>query len=259
MFRKKRDDSADEATLPGDDGTTDSQETESADQAEDVQSESSDSTPAVVAASTEDGPFDITQAPHDGMERLDFGALKLPGVDGMNVNVEMDEQSGRVVAVTVVIGEAGVQLQPFAAPRSGNFWPEVIQELSDGITQSGGQAETAEGAMGTELRAIVPAMDEEGNEVQQQVRFVAAEGPRWLLRGVMLGEAAEGGRAAEVFEDILRGCVVDRGAQPMAPGDILQMTIPTDDLQEAELDEDGEPVKPTLDDLEPGPTITEIR
>jgi len=209
-----------------------------------------------------DGPFDITEAPQDGMERLDFGSVKVPGVDGMAVNLEVDEDSDNIVAITIVIGEGGVQIQPFAAPRSGDFWPEVREELTEGITSSGGVVETVEGPFGTELRAQVPAENEQGEAGLQVVRFVGADGPRWLLRGVMLGIAALGGREAELFEDVFRGCIVERGVQPMAPGDMLPMTIPDDAVAEAEADDDeqddADNERPVLKPFERGPEITEI-
>lgn len=211
------------------------------------------------------GPWDVSEAPDDGIHRLDFGALHVPGVDGMNVNLEVDEQTQQVVAITVVLGEGGIQLQPFAAPRSGNFWPEVRGELTRGITESGGIVDEAEGPFGLELRASVPAVDEQGQQGMQQVRFVGIEGPRWLLRGVLLGVAALDERSAEVFEDVFRGCIVVRGNQPMAPGDMLGLQIPAgaiadeDEEEQGELAGDDQHSRAPLDPFERGPEITEIR
>lgn len=215
----------------------------------------------IVEVDRGEGPYDISEAPNDGMQRVDFGALQIPGVDGMSVNLEVDDQNQQIVAITVVLGEAAVQLQPFAAPRSGGFWPEVREELGRGITESGGEVEEAEGNFGIELRANVPAVNEQGEDGFQAVRFVGVEGPRWLLRGVMLGAAAVDLRAAEVFEDIFRGCIVTRGAQPMAPGEMLPLTMPEDAVSGDDLDlvddEEGDE-RPSLDPFERGPEITEI-
>jgi hypothetical protein len=213
------------------------------------------------------GPWDISEEPQDGLVRLDFGSLKIPGVEGMNVNLELDEESQSVVAITIVINEGGLQLQPFAAPRSGDFWPEVREELASGISSSGGMVDEVEGNLGTELRAVVPVQTEEGEQAQQRVRFVGFDGPRWLLRGVFLGAAAVDDRAAEVFEDIFSACVVTRGNQPMAPGDMLPLRLPEDAVEQGleqeggdsgdeDEDQDG---RPPLDPFERGPEITEIR
>ena len=82
-----------------------------------------------------------------------------------------------------------------------------------------------------------------------------------MLRGVFLGAAAVDERAAEVFEDIFAGCIIDRGAQPMAPGEMLPLQLPEDAVatpEDAERGGEGED-RPPLDPFERGPEITEIR
>lgn len=204
------------------------------------------------------GPYDAENIPDDDVVRIDFGSLAVPGVEGMNINLEVDEQSQQVIAITVIIGEGGLQLQPFAAPRSGGFWEEVRGELLKGITESGGAVEEVPGPLGPEIRGQVPAYDEAGNQVSQPIRFVGAEGPRWLLRGVLLGAAAVDPRAAEVLEDVFTGCIVARGQQPMAPGDMLPLRLP-DDAVPTDADADAGDGPPPLDPFERGPEITEIR
>lgn len=250
MFRRNRGQAEDSATS----SATDSAQEASAD----VTDAPAGKVPQVLGT----GPWDITQEPEDGVVRLDFGSLKVPGVEGMNVNLELDEESQTVVAITIVINEGGLQLQPFAAPRNGEFWPEVREELAAGISSSGGVADVVEGNLGEELRATVPVTNEEGEEGTQAVRFVGFDGPRWLLRGVFLGAAAVDDRAAEVFEDIFTACVVTRGNQPMAPGEMLPLQLPDDavaDLEDDDEDADGDDGRPPLDPFERGPEITEIR
>ena len=223
---------------------------------------SEDDDKAASAAPTE-GPWDINELPAtDEIVRIDFGALKVPGVDGMEISLEVEEESQRVIAITIGIGEGAIQLQPFAAPRGAAFWPEVIDELRQGITANGGKVEESDGKFGIELRTEVPVTDEEGATVIQQARFIAVEGPRWVLRGVLLGKAFDDPIAAEVLEDVFRGCVVDRGQQPMAPGDLLQLQLPEGAVEEA-VEAAEEEVSPNgrapLDPFERGPEITEIR
>ncbi len=213
------------------------------------------------------GPFDVAEVPEDGVARIDFGSLAIPGVDGMDLSLEVDEQSQQVVAVTVIIREAAVQLQPFAAPRSGGFWPEVRNEMKSGITGSGGTVDEADGPFGVEIKAVIPAVAEDGQQVMQQARFVGVEGPRWLLRGVLLGTAATDPRAAEVLEDVFRGCVVTRGNQPMAPGELLALRLPPEavaqddaaDAADGDVGDSESAARPPLDPFERGPEITEVR
>lgn len=220
-----------------------------------------DESESVVVTPGLDGPYDISEAPEDNVVRIDFGSLKIPGVEGMNVNLEVDEQSDAVVAITIVLGEGGLQLQPFSAPRSGGFWEEVRAELGQGITTAGGAIDEVEGRFGIEIKATVPAVNEEGEHALQNVRFAGVDGQRWMLRGVFLGAAAVDERAAEVFEDIFAGCIIDRGAQPMAPGEMLPLQLPEDAVatpEDAEEGAEGED-RPPLDPFERGPEITEIR
>lgn len=272
VFKRKRDDAAPDAQVdpeagldaesPGEsvsDSATESAGQPSADREVDLTDSTFDRT---------GGPWDLSEvADGDEVIRIDFGSLHVPGVDGMSVSLEMEEASQQVVAITISIGEAAVQLQPFAAPRSGDFWQEVRGELKKGITSSGGTVDEGVGTLGAHLSATVPTLTPEGENVMQSVRFVGVDGPRWLLRGVLLGKAATSDRDAELFEDILRGCVVVRGQQPMAPGDLLPLRVPADaeqamaDGEELDYDEDaeGDGYREPLNPFERGPEITEIR
>ena len=63
----------------------------------------------------------------------------------------------------------------------------------------------------------------------------------------------------EFFEDILAGCIVNRGERPMAPGDLIPLS-PPQGIETEEVDEDAEEAQ--YEDMEPferGPEITETR
>lgn len=254
MFKKKRKDvgaGSQEPEPGGDEGGTEEPEAPSGDEAS-------------VGSSFDrsEGPWDVSEVPaNDEVIRLDFGSLRVPGADGMSVSLEVDEASDQLVAVTIAVGEGAVQLQAFAAPRSGGFWEEVRSEIAKGISGSGGIVDAESGALGPQLRANVPVTTPEGENVLQSVRFVGVEGPRWLLRGVMLGAAVADPRQGEFFEDVFRGCVIVRGQQPMAPGDLLSLRLPPD-VEQAVAEEDAEAgendSRPPLDPFERGPEITEI-
>jgi hypothetical protein len=63
-----------------------------------------------------------------------------------------------------------------------------------------------------------------------------AEGPRWLLRGIVYGQAAiEDDTDSAVVADVLaafRQVIVRRGDDAMAPGDLLPLTMPPNVSQE---------------------------
>lgn len=253
MFKKKRDDTADDSTVnvPIDSASAD-----------EVDSQPTEAGQGDTPRAIDVGPIDIESFAPDGVDRIDFGALKVPGMEMTQYNLEIDQESDTVVAVTAMREDGAVQIQPFAAPKAGDFWPEVKDELRDGLIEQGGKVEEITGTFGDELRAEMPAQDEQGNEGIQIIRFVGIDGPRWLVRAVFLGAPAVDERAAEVFEDLVRGCVVERGNSPMAPGDLLELMIPEGaEAAPVEDVEDGTPEgeRPSLDPFERGPEITEIR
>jgi hypothetical protein len=216
------------------------------------------------------GPFDRSEVPSlDG--RLDLGALWLTGVPGMELRLEVEEQSQNVVGVTAVLGESAVQLQVFAAPRSEGIWEEIRTEIAASITSQGGTADKVSGPLGTELRAQMPGHGPDGRTVFSPVRFLGVDGPRWFLRAVLSGQAAVDEGAASTLLEVVRGTVVVRGDEAMAPRELLSLTLPVqpdgEDSADQGLAGEGSPDErqggggPSIDDFKPferGPEITEI-
>lgn len=171
------------------------------------------------ASSRGHGPWDVTEV--EGPEgRLDFGSLWVRGVDGLQVQAQVDEASGAVSVITLTFGPGGLQLQAFAAPRSGGLWTEVRGKLKASVTGQGGLIEEQDGEHGVELRGKVP-----GQGGLQPVRFVGVDGPRWFLRGLFLGAAAQPGGVPEL-EQVFRDIVVVRGTDAKPPGEALAMRLP---------------------------------
>ena len=229
------------------------------------------------------GPFDEAesdQADQD-LPRLDLGALRIPGLPGVGVQVEADPNTQEVRAITGVGKDAAVQLQVFAAPRSEGVWDEVRAEMVAEIGSTAGARVTeVDGAFGHELRAIVPARTPEGKQVRQPLRFCGIDGPRWFLRVVFLGDAAVEPDPADELHTLVRQTIVVRGTEPMAPRDPLPLRLPQQppagmaaagqdagegEADSSELDEesapDDEPASRFggLDPFERGPEITEVR
>lgn len=171
------------------------------------------------SASAPSGPRDVGDV--DGPDgRLDFGAVWVRGVEGLQVQAQVDESTGAVGVITLTHGQGGLQLQAFAAPRSGGLWEEVRGKLRSSVTGQGGVIEEADGEYGVELRGRVP-----GQGGLQPVRFVGVDGPRWFLRGLFLGAAAQPGGVPEL-EAVFREVVVVRGDDAMPMGEALPMRLP---------------------------------
>jgi hypothetical protein len=63
---------------------------------------------------------------------------------------------------------------------------------------------------------------------------IGVDGPRWLLRGTLLGRAAVEPEAAPPMEQALRNVVVVRGSEPMAPRESLALRLPAGAQADAE-------------------------
>jgi hypothetical protein len=200
-----------------------------------------------------DGPWDVTERP-DPEGYVDLGALRLRGREGMELRLELDEASGAVSSATVQVGQSAVQLQAFAAPRSEGIWGEIRAEIVESIQRQGGHADEVPGSFGRELIARIPARSPDGRTGHTAARFVGVDGPRWFLRAVFSGEAVHRPEAAEVLESVVRELVVVRGAEAMAPRELLPLRLPDAVAPQPEVEETDE-----LRPFERGPEITEVR
>ncbi|MFT4294601.1 MAG: DUF3710 domain-containing protein [Micropruina sp.] len=179
-----------------------------------------------------DGPFDHDEVDlaADEVERLDLGSLILTPWEGMGLQLQVNEATQQVVAALAFWEQSGLELALLAAPTSGGLAEELREDLTEEAQQAGGSASTVVGPFGPELRRVLPAEGPSGEQLFQVSRTWFAEGPRWLLRGTLLGEAGlteddEG--AAAPFVEFFRNVVVRRGDGPMVPGEVIGMTMPT--------------------------------
>ena len=218
-------------------------------------------TPGVTDRSA--GPWDVNEVEgRDG--RVDLGALWVRGVQGMELRLEVDQASQHVNAATAVLGDSALQLQAFAAPRSGGLWDEIRAEIAAAVEQQGGTAEEHEGELGTELRTRMPSAGPDGRTVFAPASFLGVDGPRWFLRGVLSGRAAIDEVAAAPLVEVFRAAVVVRGVEPMAPRELLPLALPRDVEAAAEAAAAAEQAedaaeRSSLDPFERGPEITEVR
>ena len=199
------------------------------------------------------GPWDISEIDlADDVERLDLGALRVVAAEGVDVQVQVDETTGNVIQLTFARADGAVQVQPYAAPRSGGLWDDVRSQLKSSINQGGGLVEESSGSFGTELRAQIKA---DGSNAMQPARFVGMEGPRWFLRAVFLGAATKPCPTTDILERMVRNLVVVRGGEAMPVGAPIPMRLPeTDAPVEGEV---GEVRLPSP--FARGPEITETR
>jgi hypothetical protein len=217
------------------------------------------------APRAEGGPWDAEE-PFPALERVDLGSLQVPIGPEHEIQLVMAEQHG--AWVTIRYRESEVQIQAFAAARRGALWDDVRAEIAAEVNTAGGRSQEAEGSFGIELMAQVPA--EPGQPMQgagevggiRLVRFVGVDGPRWFVRGLFTGPAADGGDQADLLEEVFRDVVVVRGEHPVPPREILELRLPPEARQALEEQAAAEEENRFGGDLNPferGPEFTETR
>ncbi|GAB3798040.1 hypothetical protein GCM10028798_09980 [Humibacter antri] len=172
-----------------------------------------------------EGPFDDSEA-NPVRPYIDLGGVKVLPREGLQLRLEVEEETGRVVAVGLDYSGSTLQVQPFAAPRSSGLWHEIREQIADQIQHQGGRTSERDGVFGPELVAEIPVAQPGVPGETRIARFIGVDGPRWFLRGVIAGDAAIDPAAAADIEDLFRSVVVVRGNQPMPPRDLIPLRMP---------------------------------
>lgn len=167
----------------------------------------------------EHGPWDSTEVPDppeggDGM--LDLGSVRVPIPDGAQIQVEV-EPTGTVSSVHLVTEDGRITVAAFAAPRSAGLWREVAAELAQGLRADEAQVSIEDGPWGREVLGVNQA---------GAIRFLGADGPRWMVRCVAAGPDAAATALGETARQVLRETVVVRGDEPLPVRTALAVTIP---------------------------------
>jgi hypothetical protein len=172
------------------------------------------------------GPLDISEV--QGVRPyVDFGSLRVPSRDNLQMRLEVEESTQRIVAVSMDYEGSSLQLQAFAAPKTEGIWHEIRGQMRQSIAAQGGDTEERVGSFGPELIAKLPLVDEAGKKTGHRLaRFIGVDGPKWFLRGVIGGAALNDARAAANIDDLFRSVVVYREDLPLPPKDLLTLTIP---------------------------------
>jgi len=252
VFRRRRKD------VPDDVEALEAEAAEPADAEEQV--------PAVPARPQ--GPWDVDDLPDDPVQRLDLGGMRVPVPPGTEVRVDVNAE-GEVVAATLVREGSSMQVNVFAAPKRSGIWDEVRAEIAASLVGAGGRAQDVEGQYGAELFAAVPV---QGGGAAP-ARFLGVDGPRWFLRALLTGPAAQDRAVAAPLEQALRSVVVVRGSEAMAVRDPLPLHLPREVAEQAaaasagpapeqapeEAVDQAPDEAPDLTLPERGPEITEVR
>jgi hypothetical protein len=171
------------------------------------------------------GPLDESEA-NAVRPYVDLGGVKIVPRAELQLRLEVEEGSKRVVAVALDYAGSTLQVQPFAAPRNSGLWHEIRQQIVEQIQKQGGTTRIATGNFGPEVQAQIPVTTPGAPQTTRLARFIGVDGPRWFLRGVIAGDAIVNPEAAAKVEELFRSIVVVRGVTPMPPRDLIPLHMP---------------------------------
>ena len=171
------------------------------------------------------GPLDESEA-NAVRPYVDLGGVKIVPRADLQLRLEVEEGSKRVVAVGLDYAGSSLQVSPFAAPRGSGLWHEIRAQIIEQIHKQGGQTRVNDGPFGPEVLAQIPVTAGPQAGQISLARFVGVDGPRWFLRGRISGEGAVNPEAAAQIEDLFRSIVVVRGNTPMPPRDLIPLHMP---------------------------------
>lgn len=179
----------------------------------------------------EDGPFDFEEVDleADEVARLDFGSLIVTPLPDCEIRLQVDPDTQKILSILMVVGESAIELSAYAAPRTPGLWAEIREQIVEQTEAAGGEVALVEGPFGTEVVRKVYLRTPDDREFEQMSRTWAAEGPRWLLRGILVGQVAQPNAPEDLlhpFLDTFADLVVRRGDHPMPQGDPLPLNLP---------------------------------
>ena len=197
-----------------------------------------------VAART--GPFDVTEVDPEA-SYVDLGSLLVQPPEGLDLRLQVDEQSGTVMTVLLVSDEGVLEMRAFASSRGGDLWSEARREIAADTARRGGTATEQEGGFGPELFCQVPVTGPDGESLIQPSRVIGHTGERWFLRATMAGRPAIDAEYAEQFEQALRNVAVRRGTDAMPPGEALPLRMPPQATRAGEDGAEADPASGTAE------------
>lgn len=215
--------------------STEAEDAQAADAAEapadEAQDAAADEDVAAEADADDADDIDLTQGPWDyddeGIDPDDddryisFGSMFLPLVEGLTIRAKrsQDPQSpSPLESITVQLGDGAIEIVPFAAPKTLGLWDDMSDELLD----ANKSAKVQEGRFGDEVMLPVAVKGK-----TMMTRIVGVDGPRWLLRGIFTGDAADSeSDNKKALEDYFAQIIVRRGDAPLAPRDIIPILPP---------------------------------
>lgn len=175
-----------------------------------------------------------------GREVLDFGSLKFLKKDGRQVSFVPNPlgQPRALLLTDEAYPGLLLQLELFAAPTNRPLWPDVRSSIVESLPleHPGSRFTELLSKEGfRELLIELPVGEESagspGSATKQLTMLLGIDGPRWLLRLALMGEAVRSREVRESYlSEVLGELLVVRGLQPYPPEQALEFRLPEDYL-----------------------------
>ena len=177
------------------------------------------------------GPLEFS-SDLDTSSMLDLGAVFLPNIPGLEVHLDLDPRSGKGKSVSLHLNMTIAEVQIFAAAVNDDLWATMRDAITSGLRDQKVDCSVEMGRFGTEIHAVMPTVDLDGNALVQPVRFVGVRGSRWLVRAVISGDGAlvveqPNADAGPDIDDVISQLVINRGEDPLPPGERLALRSPS--------------------------------
>jgi hypothetical protein len=145
---------------------------------------------------------------------VDFGSVRLRIPPG--ARLQADQSGGESRLVRLATDEGRLDLCVLAAPRDSPLWPTMSQEVAASQAGKGAKVSIEAGEWGDEVLALTEA---------GLSRYVAKDGPRWMLFGLALGPEQAADRLGGALREAIRGSEVHRGSEPLPIKTALPITV----------------------------------
>lgn len=182
----------------------------------------------------QEGPFDesdgtitgLLDPDGEGLGILDFGAYAF--VPPVNTQLQIESSEEQNLVVHVLSGQSNITIGAYAAPKTGGQWRFVASELADGLRNQGAKVSIQDGPWGREVI---------GSAAESVIRFIGVDGPRWMLRAVIVSSPAEAEQSAEIARTMLSHTVVRRGTNPMPARTPIPLVLPMEILEQIQAEQ----------------------
>ncbi len=172
-----------------------------------------------------EGPWSLADAPGEA-RFVDFGALRIGAIDGLQMRAEFDAKTRQCGAVSVRSGDVQVQLQVIAAPRGESRWTDLRPRMADQLRAKGSQVSVDEGRYGPELAVLRPHKRPDGTIIAIPMRVQGIDGDRWLLKVTSIGPSIHQESTRARVDALISRCAVARGEGAAVAGSVLTLTPP---------------------------------